>query len=108
MGNQPNVKAVIGTLALATKMAEFDAKKFVEFSGKGGDKKGGKQEKKMRRNLNKKRRKRKRRKKPPKKLPRCPRRKRILWMSSPRETWTWTNGSDSTPTTTRTIPSSGS
>eukprot|EP00088_Acartia_fossae_P008089 TRINITY_DN1380_c0_g1_i4.p1 TRINITY_DN1380_c0_g1~~TRINITY_DN1380_c0_g1_i4.p1 ORF type:complete len:428 (-),score=141.96 TRINITY_DN1380_c0_g1_i4:135-1418(-) len=34
--NQPNVKAVIGEFALCTKMAEFDAKKFAEFSGKGG------------------------------------------------------------------------
>merc|ERR1711970_914165 len=38
--NQPNAKAVIGTVALCSKMAEFDAKKFAEFSGKGGDKKG--------------------------------------------------------------------
>jgi elongation factor 1-gamma len=45
--NQPNVKAVIGEFTLCTKMAEFDAKKFAEFSGKGaGDKKGGKGEKK--------------------------------------------------------------
>merc|ERR1719410_2028478 len=34
--NQPNVKAVIGEFALCTKMSEFDAKKFAEFSGKGG------------------------------------------------------------------------
>merc|ERR1711962_923032 len=33
--NQPNVKAVVGDFALCTKMAEFDAKKFAEFSGKG-------------------------------------------------------------------------
>ena len=33
--NQPNVKAVIGEFALCTKMAEFDAKKFAEFSGRG-------------------------------------------------------------------------
>jgi elongation factor 1-gamma len=31
--NQPNVKAVIGEIVLCTKMAEFDAKKFAEFSG---------------------------------------------------------------------------
>lgn len=37
--NQPNVKAVIGDFALCTKMAEFDAKKFAEFSGKGDNKK---------------------------------------------------------------------
>lgn len=35
--NQPNVKAVIGDFALCTKMAEFDSKKYAEFSGKGGD-----------------------------------------------------------------------
>merc|ERR1712240_773084 len=40
--NQPNAKDVIGSFALCSKMAEFDAKKFAEFSGKGagGDKKG--------------------------------------------------------------------
>merc|ERR1712055_124033 len=43
--NQPSVKAVIGEFTLAEKMAEFDAKKFAEFSGKG-DKKAGKGEKK--------------------------------------------------------------
>jgi len=42
--NQPNVKAVIGDFALCTKMAEFDSKKYAEFSGKGGD--AGKKDKK--------------------------------------------------------------
>merc|ERR1711988_713320 len=37
--NQPNAKAVIGKVDLCTKMAEFDAKKFAEFSGKGDNKK---------------------------------------------------------------------
>merc|ERR1712117_115677 len=37
--NQPNAKAVIGKVELCTKMAEFDAKKFAEFSGKGDNKK---------------------------------------------------------------------
>merc|ERR1719461_349727 len=37
--NQPNAKAVIGQVNLCTKMAEFDAKKFAEFSGKGDKKK---------------------------------------------------------------------
>jgi len=36
--NQPNVKSVIGDFKLCTKMAEFDSKKFAEFSGKGGKK----------------------------------------------------------------------
>merc|ERR1712200_149364 len=33
--NQPNVKAVLGDVALCSKMAEFDSKKWAEFSGKG-------------------------------------------------------------------------
>merc|ERR1712121_534165 len=37
--NQPNAKAVVGQVNLCTKMAEFDAKKFAEFSGKGDNKK---------------------------------------------------------------------
>merc|ERR1712053_67810 len=37
--NQPNAKAVIGQVNLCSKMAEFDAKKFAEFSGKGDNKK---------------------------------------------------------------------
>ena len=45
--NQPNVKSVLGSVTLAAKMAEFDAKKFAEFSGKGdGGKKKEKGEKK--------------------------------------------------------------
>merc|ERR1712244_74768 len=37
--NQPNAKAVLGQVNLCAKMAEFDAKKFAEFSGKGDNKK---------------------------------------------------------------------
>merc|ERR1711976_811568 len=37
--NQPNFKAVSGVVELCTKMAEFDSKKFAEFSGKGDKKK---------------------------------------------------------------------
>merc|ERR1711909_186709 len=33
--NQPNAKAVLGEVVLCTKEAQFDAKKFAEFSGKG-------------------------------------------------------------------------
>merc|ERR1712121_114879 len=40
--NQPNAKDVIGSFALCSKMAEFDAKKFAEFSGKGDKKKEAK------------------------------------------------------------------
>jgi len=41
--NQPNAKTVIGDFALCSKMAEFDAKKFAEFSGKGSSKKDAKE-----------------------------------------------------------------
>jgi elongation factor 1-gamma len=44
MVNQPQVKKIIADFTLCQKMAQFDAKKFAEFSGKGG-KKEGKQEK---------------------------------------------------------------
>jgi elongation factor 1-gamma len=37
--NQPNAKAVLGEVVLCTKAAEFDSKKFAEFSGKGDNKK---------------------------------------------------------------------
>merc|ERR1719391_1462723 len=37
--NQPNAKAVLGEVVLCSKEAEFDAKKFAEFSGKGDKKK---------------------------------------------------------------------
>merc|ERR1711970_952757 len=37
--NRPNAKAVLGEVVLCTKAAEFDAKKFAEFSGKGEKKK---------------------------------------------------------------------
>lgn len=40
--NQPNVKAVLGETVLCSKMAEFDSKKFAEFSGKGDKKKEAK------------------------------------------------------------------
>jgi len=37
--NQPHCKAVLGATTLCTKEAQFDAKKFAEFSGKGDNKK---------------------------------------------------------------------
>ncbi|XP_013395930.1 LOW QUALITY PROTEIN: elongation factor 1-gamma-like [Lingula anatina] len=43
--NQPEFKAVLGSVVLCEKMAQFDAKKFAELSG-GGKDKGGKKEKK--------------------------------------------------------------
>jgi elongation factor 1-gamma len=44
--NQPNFKAVSGAVELCTKMAEFDAKNFAEFTGKGDNKKEKKEKKK--------------------------------------------------------------
>merc|ERR1711942_266451 len=44
--NQPNSKAVLGDVVLCTKMAEFDSKKFAEFSGKGDKKEKPAKEKK--------------------------------------------------------------
>jgi len=45
--NQPNAKVVLGQVDLCTKMAEFDAKKFAEFSGKGDNKKEKKEKPKQ-------------------------------------------------------------
>jgi len=42
--NQPHAKAVLGPVVLCTKMAEFDAKKFADFSGKGKKDDGKKKE----------------------------------------------------------------
>merc|ERR1719330_2305972 len=44
--NQPNAKAVLGEVVLCTKEAQFDAKKFAEFSGKGDKKKEEKKKEK--------------------------------------------------------------
>merc|ERR1712038_1763412 len=56
--NQPHAQAVLGEVTLCTKMAEFDAKKFAEFSGKG-DKKAEKKEKAPKREQKKKEEKKK-------------------------------------------------
>jgi len=40
--NQPNAKLILGDVILCTKMAEFDSKKFAEFSGKDNKKKESK------------------------------------------------------------------
>ncbi|CAK8696977.1 unnamed protein product [Clavelina lepadiformis] len=42
--NQPEFKKVLGEVSLCTKMAQFDAKKYNEISGKGGKKDQGKKE----------------------------------------------------------------
>ena len=44
--NQPNVKKVVGSVALCEKMAQFDAKKFAEFQGQSGGGKAKKEGKK--------------------------------------------------------------
>ncbi len=44
MINQPEFKAVLGEVQLCTKMAQFDAKKFAELSGKADKKKDDKKE----------------------------------------------------------------
>merc|ERR1712110_772585 len=56
--NQPNFKAVSGVVELCTKMAEFDSKKFAEFSGKVTTRR-----KRKRRHLNKRQRSRRKRRK---------------------------------------------
>merc|ERR1719153_238603 len=57
--NQPNANGVLGAVALCSKMAEFDAKKFAEFSGKGaGDKKVRRKPQRLKRRKNQRRRKR--------------------------------------------------
>merc|ERR1712154_679331 len=50
--NQPNAKAVLGQVDLCTKMAEFDAKKFAEISGKGENKKQRSSQRKRRKRRN--------------------------------------------------------
>merc|ERR1712226_1479773 len=107
--NQPNTKAVLGEVVLCSKEAQFDAKKFAEFSGKGDKKKmiSPRRSSLPRRNL------RRRKRSPPllkRRMMACPRspRPRTLWQLSPRAPSTWRNGRGSTLTTTRTTPSNGS
>merc|ERR1719239_1253973 len=81
--NQPNFKAVSGAVELCTKMAEFDSKKFAEFSGKGEKKK---EEKKKRRSL--------------RNLQPLLRRSPIPLRKCPREPLTWKSGRGFIPTMT--------
>merc|ERR1711962_1240110 len=92
--NQPNAKAVLGEVVLCSKEAQFDAKKFAEFSGKG----------------NLRRRKRSLQRRPRRRTMVCPRspKPRIPSQHFPRAPSTWRSGRGSTPTTTRTTRSSGS
>merc|ERR1719466_549548 len=113
MVNQPQVKKVLGEVALCTKMAAFDAKKFAEFSGKGagkgaGGKKEGKAEKAPKQEKTPKektpavRRRAKRKRHPSKRKP--PRRRRRRRRRSPRRRrrHRWTT---SRPSPRRKIPS---
>ena len=108
--NQPNAKAVLGEVVLCTKEAQFDAKKFAESLARATRRK-----RRSPRRSSLPRRSPRRRKRSPLRLPRrrtmaCPRsqRPRIPWLLFPRAPSTWRNGRGSIPTTTRTIPSSGS
>merc|ERR1739838_1067945 len=99
--NQPNAKAVIGSFTLCSKMAEFDSKKFAEFSGKGGDKKGKEKAPKA-----------EKKKEPEKKNQKLTslwsQRRKILLMPYQRDLLTLRNGRGFTPTMTRNLPSPGS
>merc|ERR1719206_1242307 len=82
-------------------MAEFDAKKFAELSGKGaGDKKGKEKAPKAER--------KKRKKNLPLMKSQWNPRRKILWMLCQRELLIWRNGRDSIPTMMRTPPLLGS
>merc|ERR1712036_90303 len=107
--NQPNAKDVIGSFALCSKMAEFDAKKFAEFSGKGagGDKKVKRKHQRLKRRKSQRRRKRKRKSLPLMKS-QWNLRKRIPWMPCLRVLLILKSGKDFIPTMMKTPPSHGS
>merc|ERR1712243_261348 len=97
--NQPNAKAVVGQVNLCTKMAEFDAKKFAEFSGKGDNKKE-KKEKAPKQEAKKQPEKKKEEKKEEKPAEDEPKieKKADPFEKMPKGTFDLENGSDSTPT----------
>merc|ERR1712024_260287 len=107
--NQPNVKAVLGEVTLCAKMAEFDAKKFAEFSGKGDGKKE-KKEKAPSRNRRSLRRRKKRRKRKPsqRQISQLSPRRLTHSRRCPREVLSSRNGRDFTPTTMSPSPLPGS
>merc|ERR1719167_1016814 len=105
--NQPNVKAVVGDFALCTKMAEFDAKKFAEFSGKGKKEEKPKKEKKA---AEKPAEKKAEKKPEPAEDAPAPllRRKMTPWTFYPPAPSTWMSSRGPFPTMTMMWPSSGS
>jgi len=97
--NQPNAKAVIGQVNLCTKMAEFDAKKFAEFSGKGDNKKEKKEKapKQEAKKQPEKKKEEKKEEKPAEDEPKIEKKADPL-RKCPKEPLILKNGSDSTPT----------
>merc|ERR1712062_367863 len=102
--NQPNAKAVLGEVALCSKEAQFDAKKFAEFSGKGDKKK----EEKPKKEQQPKKEPEKKKEEPAEKaeeeddgIPKEPKAKDPL-AALPKGTFDQEEGRDSTPTTKRT------
>merc|ERR1712235_202042 len=98
--NQPNAKAVLGQVDLCTKMAEFDAKKFAEFSGKGDNKKEKKEKAPKQEPRSSQRKRRKRKNQSLRKMLNQSRRKPIPLRRCPREPSTWKSGRGFTPTMT--------
>merc|ERR1712024_91639 len=107
--NQPNVKAVLGEVTLCAKMAEFDAKKFAEFSGKGDGKKEKKEKapKQEQKKPEKKKEEKKKEAEPEADLPAEPK-KADPFEKMPREVLSSRNGRDFTPTTMSPSPLPGS
>merc|ERR1712107_788367 len=108
--NHPNAKAVFGEVVLCSKEAQFDAKKFAEFSARGTRrrKRSLRMNSSRRRNLRRRKRSLQRRRR--RRTMVCPRspNPRIPSQHFPRVPSTWRSGRDSTSTMTRTTRSSGS
>merc|ERR1711922_79283 len=98
--NQPNAKAVLGEVVLCSKEAQFDAKKFAEFSGKGDKKKEEKPRRNSSRRRSRRRRKRSLQRRPRRRTMVCPRspKPRIPSQHFPRAPSTWRSGRGFIPT----------
>jgi len=121
--NQPQAKKVLGSVNMADKMAQFDAKKFADMQKAGGSASGDSGKKKEKKEKPKQEPKKKRRKSPnknPKRKKRPPRtplrtppsrspRRRTPWPPCPRVPGIWRTLRGSTPTMMRTSlsPTSG-
>merc|ERR1712142_718643 len=107
--NQPNAKDVIGSFALCSKMAEFDAKKFAEFSGKGagGDKKGKEKAPKAEKKKEPEKKKEKKEEPAADEIPMEPKKKDPM-DALPKGTLILKSGKDFIPTMMKTPPSHGS